>query len=230
MSNVKWHWSCIISKMYGVLYLTPPGDNHSIHHPIPQCYIRLRRHYFGQRYFPEQATCCTCIVHFIPAVPWNIFYNLWSHAPWDLLPQIQSFTVWIASWIPFKFCIWLKLRWHDMIKRFEWRSGAESFCELVTTTSAPLHNSTLGLIVEKNICLCQKALTLKDDIFDWCSDRDKSKKPCWDNELVNRDAAAFSAFCFSNIFRCHSFNRFVNKCLSKHWTQLWFMLIFMDKI
>ena len=85
----------------------------------------------------------------IPAVPWNIFCNFWFHASRDLVPQIQRTIVWIASWIPFKFCIWLKLRWHDMIKRFEWRSGAESFCELVTTTSAPLHNSTLGLIVEK---------------------------------------------------------------------------------
>ena len=165
----------------------------------------------------------------IPAVPWNIFCNFWFHASRDLVPQIQRTIVWIASWIPFKFCIWLKLRWHDMIKRFEWQ-WCRVFLRTCYNRVGPFAQLDSWLNCGKNICLCQKPLTLKDDIFDWCSDRDKSKKPCWDNELVNRDAAAFSAFCFSNIFRCHSFNRFVNKCLSKHWTQLWFMLIFMDKI
>ena len=120
------------------------------------------------------------------------------------------------------------MTWYD--KAFWMTKRCRVFLRTCYNHVGPFAQLNSWLNCGKNICLCQKALTLKDDIFDWCSDRDKSKKPCWDNELVNRDAAAFSAFCFSNIFRCHSFNRFVNKCLSKHWTQLWFMLIFMDKI
>ena len=70
------------------------------------------------------------------------------------------------------------MTWYD--KAFWMTKRCRVFLRTCYNHVGPFAQLNSWLNCGKNICLCQKALTLKDDIFDWCSDRDKSKKPCWD--------------------------------------------------
>ena len=113
-----------------------------------------------------------------------------------------------ASWIPFKFCMWLNLWWHGKIKRFEWQRWV--FFANLLQPRRPLCSLTLGLIVEKYICLCQKPDVERCQL--WLELETMSRQ--WVDEARRR--GPFLHFVFSNIFGCfidiHSTDLLTNAC------------------
>ena len=166
--------------------------------------------WMGWEYCFHRTSCSACGMDMGWVYPCSDLWRILIASLWFLQCMWYSI-VWIASWIPFKFCMWLNLWWHGKIKRFEWQRF-QSFCKLVTTAAAPLQfDSWLN---------CGKIHLFMSEAWRWemtslIGARDNVKTISWWCETLR----PFSAFCLFQhfwLFHRHSFNRFVNKCLSKH--------------